>query len=318
MEFLGELKKKPDFSSIPIVFLTGNVDMGDLRKAMKEGADDYLTKPFTAEDLLSAIETRLSKNNSQHQYYESKYDDVKKFIAQSLPHEYRTPLNGILGFSQLMRDENSLSKDEIKEYSKMIYQAGIRLLHLLENMNIYAQLKLWVQDNEVIHELRQGPGAGVLNAIQSALKNNERNKELPGSIVISGQDVVANITQIHLAKIIEELLDNAVKFSKPDTKVYVSCIENGKKIEIVVRDQGRGMSEEQIGKIAAFRQYERGSYEQQGAGLGLAICKALAEIFDGTLSIQSEVGIGTTVSVFLPSVKEKKVYQTNMTLSMYR
>lgn len=315
MEFLNELKKSQELSQIPVVFLTGNVEMSDLRKAMKEGADDYLTKPFTAEDLLSTIETRLSKNRSAHQYYESKYDDVKKCITQSLPHEYRTPLNGILGFSQILRDEPVISSGEIKEYSGMIYHSGMRLLHLLENLNLYAQLKLWVQDKEMIRELRRGSGTPVLNAIQMAVKNNERHKVQLGSMEISVQDVVASISQTHLTKIIEELLDNAVKYSKPDTRIYVSCVEIGKDVVIEIRDEGRGMSDEQIKKITAFQQFDRGSFEQQGAGLGLVICKNLVEIYNGSLTIKSTPEKGTTVKVIFPNAKENKVMM-NLSLTM--
>ncbi len=71
------------------------------------------------------------------------------------------------------------------------------------------------------------------------------------------------------------------------------------RVLIIIRDEGRGMSQEQISKVTAFQQFERRYHEQQGAGLGLAIAKTLAELYGGSLSIESTEKIGTTVTIKL-------------------
>ena len=71
----------------------------------------------------------------------------------------------------------------------------------------------------------------------------------------------------------------------------------GEAIELTVTDEGRGMPAEQIAKIGAFMQFDRKTHEQQGLGLGLSIARRLAELFQGRLSVRSELGVGTTATV---------------------
>lgn len=134
---LRKLKEDPDYASIPFIFLTGNTTKSDMRKGMQLGADDYLTKPFTSEELVTAIETRLIRKKSLQKYYESQFDDIKTSIVKSLPHEFRTPLNGILGFAQYLKVESDLPAEEVKEIGALIYKSGQRLHHLLNYSSVH-------------------------------------------------------------------------------------------------------------------------------------------------------------------------------------
>ena len=112
-------------------------------------------------------------------------------------------------------------------------------------------------------------------------------------------NAAVQISSAHLTKIIEEITDNALKFSEPGTKVRVSSEDHDAEILIIINDEGRGMSREQIGRVTAFQQFERHHYEQQGAGLGLVIAKTLTEIYGGSLTIESMEKGGTTVTIRL-------------------
>jgi signal transduction histidine kinase len=108
------------------------------------------------------------------------------------------------------------------------------------------------------------------------------------------------ISEESLRKIVMELLDNACKFSQPGTHIAVRTETGPKHYLISVEDKGRGMTEEQIAQVGAYNQFDRPLYEDQGSGLGLVICKRLAELAGGSLSIQSERGAGTVVIVQIP------------------
>ena len=99
----------------------------------------------------------------------------------------------------------------------------------------------------------------------------------------------------------EELLDNAFKFSPSGSMVKLNCKAGDKNYKIVISDKGRGMTEEQISNVNAYLQFEREKYEQQGMGLGLTISKKVVEIFEGRLTIKSVYGEGTEVKVILPA-----------------
>ncbi len=115
----------------------------------------------------------------------------------------------------------------------------------------------------------------------------------------------APISEEYLGKIVDELVQNAFKFSSSGTRVGVTLAESPTGLALTVSDQGRGFSTEQITKVGAYMQFDRKMQEQQGLGLGLIIAKRLTELHGGTLAIQSEPGMTTTVTVKLPKTAAK-------------
>jgi two-component system sensor histidine kinase/response regulator len=104
-----------------------------------------------------------------------------------------------------------------------------------------------------------------------------------------------------LQKIVEELVDNAFKFSEPGTPVRVVAGALDQNFSLNVINTGRGLTAEQISKIGPHIQFEREKYEQQGAGLGLTIAKRLTELNGGNFSITSTPGRETRVTVTFPA-----------------
>ena len=109
------------------------------------------------------------------------------------------------------------------------------------------------------------------------------------------------ISEDYLAKIVEELVQNAFKFSEAGRRVSVVLFALPNGVALSVSDRGRGFSTEHITKVGAYMQFDRKMQEQQGLGLGLTIAKRLTELHGGTLTIQSERGATTTVTVKFPA-----------------
>jgi signal transduction histidine kinase len=108
------------------------------------------------------------------------------------------------------------------------------------------------------------------------------------------------IMEDYLKKMIEELVDNAFKFSESGKNVYLTASRSGNHCVIQVTDYGRGMTTEQVTDIGAYMQFNRKFYEQQGSGLGLVIARRITEIHGGRLSIESIPNQQTTITVKLP------------------
>src|SRR6185503_8172782 len=100
------------------------------------------------------------------------------------------------------------------------------------------------------------------------------------------------ISETLLVRILDELLDNAFKFSAPGMPVLVALEPSNGTVRLSVSDSGRGMHARDIASVGAYMQFDRRVYEQQGCGLGLVIVKRLVEAHGGKLMIQSEVGVG--------------------------
>ena len=296
---LGALKEDSECAAIPFIFLTGNTAKSDRRQGMQLGADDYLTKPFTSDELITSVKTRLTRKKGLQNYYESQFEDIKTSIVRSFPHEFRTPLTGILGCAEILKEESDLPAEEVKKIGAAIYKSGQRLRHLLENVILFGELQSWMNDQKQIATMRRESITLLHEVIRSAAEQEVEIQKRVDSISIEVKDSPVQISSEHLTKIIEEIINNALKFSEPGTKIHISNEEGDAEVLIIIRDEGRGMSQEQISKVTAFQQFERRYHEQQGAGLGLAIAKTLAELYGGNLTIESTEKVGTTVKIKL-------------------
>ena len=110
---------------------------------------------------------------------------------------------------------------------------------------------------------------------------------------------VVYVPQLDFAKIVEELLDNAFKFSPEGTQVSLNCMVVNGTFTLTVRDHGMGMSPTNIQKIEAYMQFDRNIYEQQGSGLGLVIVKRIVELYQGIFKIENKKEGGLLVTVEL-------------------
>lgn len=126
-------------------------------------------------------------------------------------------------------------------------------------------------------------------------------------LVLDLRDTSAAISEDYFTKIVDELLENSFKFSAPGSPVHVQTETSDAQMILRIADHGRGMKVEHIAEVGAYMQFERKIYEQQGSGLGLTIARRLTELHRGELSIQSQIGVGTTVEVRLPCLVTNRV-----------
>jgi two-component system sensor histidine kinase/response regulator len=300
---LSSLRNEPSTAGIPFILMTGLADNAGMRHGMELGADDYLPKPFTIDGLYAAVEARLRKSQALRQEAEKKLTDLRDSLTMMLPHELRTPLNGILAYGEILAAEAAtLPAREVAEMGQVIHDSGKRLERLIENFLIYAQIELLGGDVQKVNALRQKetkfPAKLVeARALSQALAANRAN-----DLALELSDQPVPMSEDYLAKIVDELVQNAFKFSETGQRVSVTLSGSANGVVLSVTDQGRGFSTEHITKVGAYMQFDRKIQEQQGLGLGLVIARRLTELHGGTLSIQSERGATTTVAMKLPKV----------------
>lgn len=303
-ETLAALRQDPITATIPFIFLTGLTDRKELRQGMGLGADDFLTKPFSANELMQAVRTRLEKQAAVERRSERKLEDLRGNIDMALPHELLTPLNGILGLASLLMEEDStVERWEVQDFARKIHFSAQRLHHLIENFIIYSQAVLTSSDPQKMAELRKGQPIPVADLIERITREKSELVGRQDDLALNLHDARVRILPIHLRKAVEEIVDNALKFSKAGAPVRVTASKENRDFVLAVHDHGRGMTPEQIADIGAHMQFERRFYEQQGVGLGLIIAKRIAELYDGALTVQSNPGAGTVVRFAIPAVE---------------
>ena len=294
------MRNEPATLSIPFILMTGLADNAGMRHGMELGADDYLPKPFTIDALYAAVEARLKKAQALRQEAERKLAHLRDNISLMLPHELRTPLNGILGYGEILTAEAAtLQPGEIAEMGQVIHQSGKRLERLIENFLIYAQLEIFAADPQKTAVLRQNQTQWSAKLIEEHARAQAASANRASDLVLELTDCPASISEDYLARIVDEVVQNAFKFSESGTPVTVTAAESGGHLALTISDRGRGFSTEHINRIGAYMQFDRKMHEQQGQGLGLSIAKRLTELHGGALNIQSN-GKGTSVAVKLP------------------
>ena len=300
---LSSLRNEPTTAAIPFILMTGLADNAGMRHGMELGADDYLPKPFSIEGLYAAVEARLKKAQALRQEAEKKLADLRDNLSLMLPHELRTPLNGILAYGEILAAEAStLPAKEIAEMGQVIHDSGKRLERLIENFLIYAQIELLGADVQKLNTLRQKQTRFPAKLIEEHALHQAQAANRADDLVLELVDQPVPISEDYLGKIVDELVQNAFKFSDSGKRVSVTLSGSPNGVLLAVTDQGRGFSTDHITKVGAYMQFDRKIQEQQGLGLGLVIARRLTELHGGTLSIQSERGATTTVAVKLPKV----------------
>lgn len=292
-EVYKQLKKDKSTTLIPFIFFTALAEQNEVRKGMELGVDDYLIKPISLNDLLNVIRIRLQKSLEINDQIQMQLNEFRERILHVLPHEFLTPLNGILGFASLIKDHaESISRSEIKEMASDIECSGNRLYKAVNNyLNhvLVATGKEPVpQENISIHEI-------IRNVSIQVAEEYER----VGDLRFKLKKEELKFEQDDFEFLIRELVDNAFKFSRPKSKVMIMNSCNNDLAEIQIIDYGIGFPVDYISHIGAFNQFNRKKQEQQGSGLGLITSMLIAQRYNGTLQIYNQT-MGTRVKLTFP------------------
>jgi signal transduction histidine kinase len=293
---LRDIRQDPSLQGTQVVLMTGRPDLVTPRTGMEEGADDFLIKPVSLTALTNCVKARISRSSISWRVEDQTVDKLRSLVPSNLPHEFFTPLTGILGLVEILRsDEVLLAPEEVKDIYGDIYFSAHRLHRALRNFLLVLDLESEPLEN--VPELSPAEVVKAIgNGIEEALRLNQRRNDITPRL----EACSIKIKPGDLSHIVDELLDNACKFSRVGTPIEIHLDTTGK---LSVTDRGRGMGEDDIKRIGAFQQFERKKYEQQGLGLGLTLLLKLTMLYEAQFNITSQLGEGTRVEIQFPLVK---------------
>lgn len=270
---------------------------------------DYIISIIVIALLLIKRHINVIKLNREQYEKLVRIDIQKDLFLANTSHELRNPLHGILNIAHsILESESSVLTKNSKENLQLLLQIGDRMTSTLNDLLDLNQL-----DEGRIH-LKKRPlnlhsvTSGVIDMIHFTKNTNQLN--INSDISISFPPVYAD--ENRLVQILFNLLHNAVKFTE-EGSITISATQDEMEATIYIRDTGIGMSEDEIKRV--FLRYERSKKTNyQGVGLGLNITKQLIELHGGTITVQSALGKGTTISFTLPLAMDKKVSIENEVL----
>ena len=292
---LQDIRRDPELRSKQVVLMTGRPDLVTSRKGMEDGADDFLVKPVSIKALLTCVEARFSRASINWRVEDEMLTQLRSSVPSNLPHECFTPLAGTIGLMEILRaDPGAFTGAELTDIYNDVYQSALRLHRTLRNYLMILDLQGGLAEQAVAPTFSPTEVIDSIQAgVEEALRLNNRRDDLglraePCSLSIKAEDVV---------RIVEELVDNACKFSRLGTPVSVELKSDGR---LTVTDKGRGMTAEEIENIGAFHQFDRKKHEQQGLGLGLVLVQKLVARSKAEFFMKSKLGEGTQVQIQFP------------------
>ncbi|HWA07832.1 MAG TPA: hybrid sensor histidine kinase/response regulator [Opitutaceae bacterium] len=298
---LTAFRADADLAMKPFVMMTGNPTQTPQRVGMNLGADDYLVKPFKMPDLLQCVETRLKRAELHWRVEGKTLQELRSTLHTVLPHEFFTPLAGIIGLSEVLREEAAeLTTDKIVSYAADIERSGQRLHRTLRNYLKILDLDQSEASARPARPLEPLTATETASVVETTVKAVAQKHHRTDDLTLKLQPATPGVERDTLAVFAEELAENACGFSRHGTPLTVEFFPEKGSVVLRVTDKGRGMTEEQINRIGAFMQFDRKRYEQQGLGLGLSLVGRLLQRAGGTLNVQSAMGEGTTVTLTVP------------------
>ncbi|HDQ72800.1 MAG TPA: hybrid sensor histidine kinase/response regulator [Chloroflexi bacterium] len=296
------IRSRPDWVSMPFIFLTAKAEKEDKLRGKSLGAEDYLTKPFDAEELLVAVQSRLERAQAIQEFAQTQFEELKQQIASVLGHELRTPLTYVRGYTELALEEVP-DTDGLQAFLMGIKRGADRLDRLVEDLMLLVQLDTGQIEEE--YQLLAHVYDNASDVFKSTIR--QYNQQALNQGMVLDVHVKPNLPPVKLCEplfndAVGRLIDNAIKFSHDEERIITIRAEDKDDwVEIAVTDRGVGISAQHMRHLfERFRQFNRNEMEQQGSGLGLALAKAIIELHEGEITVESVEGQGSTFTIRLP------------------
>jgi two-component system, sensor histidine kinase and response regulator len=292
-------------ANIVTIIITGYATIESAVAVMKEGAYDYVSKPFTPDELLIVVRRGLEKRRLDQEsraLREEKAAMERNFITM-VTHQLRSPLAAIFQYIEVLLSDIGGSLNELQR--EMLERARERLDGLLLLINDWLDMSR-IQSGEIHHKLQNVSLNRCVDASLAGLELAAREKRVR---IITA--IPEDVPQIHadpdsLREVLSNLVANAIKYNREEGSVTIRAVQRDGWVVVEVEDTGLGIEEKEIPFI--FEQFYRSRAKEirqlQGTGLGLAIVEKIVRAHGGKIEVQSKLGQGSVFSLFLNAARE--------------
>ena len=283
LAFLQELRATPGHEATPILMITGEAGLPDMRRSMDLGADDYIAKPCRPEQLLATVENHLRRTAQRREAVRAELRSQRHHLGETLPPPLVDPLHEIMGCASVLElDSVVLPAGEVREFANSIIKGAETLNRRLENFYMLFRLEAESVDSHPPESLTVDE---FLRPTARAVAGRHHRTDTLAFDLVSFEAV---ISRDRLTKIITELIENACRFSPRSEKIDITISTTETDFTFRILDRGQGIPEAKL--QAANR----------AACLGLTVVRRLCESLGGSSNFAQRTGGGTEVSITLP------------------
>jgi two-component system, sensor histidine kinase and response regulator len=303
-DFIDQLNRTT-LSHIPVIFITAKSDREDERKGMNLGAEDYIRKPFTIDEVIKSVEARFKKINKRTEQVKNYSDNSTYELARLInSHNIRSSVNIILGMSGILKNISSdnIDADDLKSTLGYIEQSGWQLISSINNLYYYELTKLKRPDFLEIGPFEEGDTLSSKTNFLVSKYGKLYNREKDFNLNIVGEKISFSLSVFDY--IIEELILNAVKFTALHTKIIIDVFSDNYILKIKIQDNGGGFNINNLNEIIPFKKFNDRE-DVPGFGLGLYNIKRFTELLNGSMKI-TNLENNFSVSLEIPMNHDNK------------
>ncbi|HNX26610.1 MAG TPA: response regulator [Phycisphaerae bacterium] len=299
-ELCRKLKENEKLRDIPVIFISAYNETIDKVKAFSVGGVDYVTKPFQFEEVIARITTHLKISNLQRElarkFKEQKeLEELKDNLIHMIVHDMRSPLQGMLGYLELLQNDSALLGETHRDYVNMLEQSGKMLINMISDLLDVTRLE---KNNMPISRQL----CDMRTIIEQSIKNLGYLAENRIDALIPESKVMLMCDRELITRVVVNIVGNALKYEPVGMKVRIACSQSENNVSVSIADDGPGIPEEYHQKIfEKFGQLSAdGGRKPLSSGLGLTFARLAVEAHGGNIALTSEMNKGSTFTFELP------------------
>jgi signal transduction histidine kinase/ActR/RegA family two-component response regulator len=270
------------------------------RKTPGEFTDEVkeFMQTFASQSALAVFNARVFRELERKTAELQVASQHKSDFLASMSHELRTPLNAIIGFSEVLLEQMFGELNERQdEYLHDILNSGKHLLELLNEILDLSKVEAGRMELELtVFSLRE-----VFEHAIALVRERAAHHNIAVTLEMDPSLDLIETDELRFKQVMLNLLSNAVKFTPNGGRVAVRAVRTGQRLAVAVTDNGIGIRPEDRERIfESFQQGQRSPSREEGTGLGLTLCRRIVTLMGGTMSLESEVGVGSTFGFTVP------------------
>ena len=301
-EVCEQLKADPKLADTPVIFISGNNETADKVRAFSVGGVDYVTKPFQMAEVEARVATHLELRRKRRELQESyealrRLESLRDSLVHMVVHDLRSPLAAISACLEVIKwDAEEQHRRELVSDVETALHATRTIIRLVNSVLDVSkmegtQMRLQFAPSDIAAVARES-----VDELESLVGTRLLVRDWPD------EPVMALVDRDVVARVMQNLLGNALKFTPSAGSITVAVEANDDMVRVAVSDTGPGIPREYRERVfEKFGQVEAASHGQKfSTGLGLTFCRLAVEAHGGRIGVDSEVGHGSTFWFVLP------------------